>query len=124
KAGELKQLLEPGNTDFAALLGDHQLIDALRRWPAAWDAQALVAALRPPVQRLYSIASSRKRVGEEAHLTVDVLRYRAHGVDHLGAASGFLSALEESGSAPVHIEPNERFRVPLDACRDILMIGP
>lgn len=123
-ADDLKQLLEPGNAGLAALLGDHQLIDTLRRWPAAWDAQALVAALRPQAQRLYSIASSRKRVGEEAHLTVDVLRYRAHGFDHLGAASGFLAALAEGGSVPVYIEPNERFRVPLDASRDILMIGP
>src|SRR5690606_18754837 len=123
-AGELKQLLEPGNAGFAALLADHQLIDTLRRWPAAWDAQALVAALRPQAQRLYSIASSRKRVGEEAHLTVDALRYQAHGFDHLGAASGFLAALEEGGSVPVYVEPNERFRVPLDASRDIIMVGP
>lgn len=123
-AGELAQLLEPGNPALAALLNDHQLIDALRRWPAAWDAQALVAALRPQAQRLYSIASSRKRVGEEAHLTVDVLRYRAHGFDHLGAASGFLAALEEGAQLPVYIEPNERFRVPADAGRDIIMVGP
>jgi len=40
----------------------------LRRWPAGWSAQELVAALRPLAPRLYSIASSRKRVGEEAHL--------------------------------------------------------
>lgn len=123
-ADELKQLLEPGNAGFAALLGDHQLIDTLRRWPAAWDAQALVAALRPQAQRLYSIASSRKRVGEEAHLTVDVLRYQAHGFDHLGAASGFLAALEDGGSVPIYIEPNERFRIPADASRDIIMVGP
>ena len=73
-AQALSQLLEPGNAGLAALLGDHQLMDVLRRWPAAWDANSLVAALRPQVQRLYSIASSRKRVGEEAHLTLDVLR--------------------------------------------------
>ena len=123
-AADLRTLLEPGNADFAALLGDHQLIDALRRWPADWDAAALVAALRPQARRLYSIASSRKRVGEEAHLTLDVLRYQAHGFDHLGAASGFLAALEEGASVPVYIEPNERFRVPADASRDIIMIGP
>ena len=76
------------------------------------------------MRRLYSIASSRKRVGEEAHLTVDVLRYHAHGADHLGAASGFLSALEEGAQLPVYIEPNERFRVPTDASRDIIMVGP
>lgn len=123
-ARELAQLLEPGNSGLATLLNDHQLIDALRRWPADWDAAALVAALRPQVRRLYSIASSRKRVGDEAHLTLDVLRYHAHGIDHLGAASGFLAALEEGAQLPVYIEPNERFRVPADASRDIIMVGP
>jgi sulfite reductase (NADPH) flavoprotein alpha-component len=123
-AQALSQLLEPGNAGLAALLGDHQLIDVLRRWPVAWDADSLVAALRPQVQRLYSIASSRKRVGEEAHVTLDVLRYSAHGTDHLGAASSFLAALDEDASVPVFIEPNERFRVPADSSRDILMIGP
>ncbi|MFT4180067.1 MAG: assimilatory sulfite reductase (NADPH) flavoprotein subunit [Thermomonas sp.] len=123
-AAQLKTLLEPGNPGFAALLDDHQLIDVLRRWPAEWDAASLLAALRPQAQRLYSIASSRKRVGEEAHLTLDVLRYAAHGHEHLGAASGFLAALEEGAQVPVYIEPNERFRVPADASRDIIMIGP
>ena len=122
---ELARLLEAQDkSGLAAVFDTHQLIDVLRRWPAGWDADALVAALRPQAQRLYSIASSRKRVGEEAHLTVDALRYQAHGFEHLGAASGFLASLEEGGSLPVYIEPNERFRVPADAARDILMIGP
>ena len=122
---ELARLLEAQDkSGLAAVFDTHQLIDVLRRWPAGWDADALVAALRPQAQRLYSIASSRKRVGEEAHLTVDALRYQAHGFEHLGAASGFLASLEEGGSLPVYIEPNERFRVPADAARDIIMIGP
>ena len=122
---ELARLLEAQDkSGLAAVFDTHQLIDVLRRWPAGWDADALVAALRPQAQRLYSIASSRKRVGEEAHLTVDALRYQAHGFEHVGAASGFLASLEEGGSLPVYIEPNERFRVPADAARDILMIGP
>lgn len=124
KSAELNQLLEPGSTGLIALLADHQLIDVLRRWRGSWDAPSLVAALRPQAQRLYSIASSRKRVGEEAHLTLDVLRYLAHGFEHLGAASNFLAGLDEDGRVPVYIEPNERFRVPTDASRDILMIGP
>ncbi len=124
EAADLDTLLQPGNSDFAALLADHQLVDVLRRWPTAWDADALVAALRPQAQRLYSIASSRKRVGEEAHLTVDVLAYQAHGHAHGGAASGFLGDLAEGDNTQVYIEPNERFRVPADASRDIIMIGP
>ena len=122
---ELARLLEAQDkSGLAAVFDTHQLIDVLRRWPAGWDADALVAALRPQAQRLYSIASSRKRVGEEAHLTVDALRYQAHGFEHVGAASGFLASLEEGGSLPLYVEPNERFRVPADASRDIIMIGP
>ena len=124
-AKALTELLDPTRSaGLAALLADHQLVDVLRRWPADWDHDALVAALRPQAQRLYSIASSRKRVGEEAHLTVDVLGYHAHGHDHGGAASGFLAALDEGGQVPVYIEPNDRFRVPADGARDIIMIGP
>jgi sulfite reductase (NADPH) flavoprotein alpha-component len=124
-AAALEQLLDPTQTaGLAALLADHQVIDVLRRWPADWDHSALLDALRPLAPRLYSIASSRKRVGDEVHLTVDVLDYQAHGHAHGGAASGFLAALAEGDSAPVYIEPNERFRVPADASRDILMIGP
>lgn len=121
----LNDLLAPmRNADFAALLGDHQLVDVLRRWPAPWDAAELVASLRPLAPRLYSIASSRKRVGDEAHLAVDVLDYQAHGHPHLGSGSGFLAALDEGAHAPVYVEANERFRVPADATRDILMVGP
>ena len=124
-AASLQQLLDPTQpAGLAALLADHQLVDVLRRWPADWDHEALLGALRPQAQRLYSIASSRKRVGEEAHLTLDVLRYQAHGQEHLGAASAFLAELEEGAQVPVYIEPNERFRVPADASRDIIMIGP
>lgn len=125
RAEALNDLLAPArNAEFGALLGDHQLIDVLRRWPASWDPQDLVAALRPLAPRLYSIASSRKRVGDEAHLTVDVLDYQAHGHAHLGSGSGFLAALDEGAHAPVYVEANERFRVPADASRDILMVGP
>src|SRR5690606_15243797 len=123
-SAELARLLEPGNAGFAALLADHQLLDVLRRWPADWTAEALLAALRPQVKRLYSIASSRKRVGDEAHLTVDVVRYQAHGHAHVGAASAFLAGLGEGDQLPVYVEPNERFRVPADASRDIIMVGP
>lgn len=125
RASELDALLAPGRTsDLSALLGSHQLVDVLRRWPAEWEPEGLLAALRPLAPRLYSIASSRARVGEEVHLTVDVLRYQAHGVDRLGSASGYLAALAEGDHAPVYIEANDRFRLPADPARDIIMVGP
>ena len=49
---------------------------AARSYPAEWTPEELVAALRPLAPRLYSIASSREAVGDEAHLTVAVVDYR------------------------------------------------
>jgi sulfite reductase (NADPH) flavoprotein alpha-component len=124
RARDLDDLLTPGNADLSALLGSHQVIDVLRRWPVEWNPAELLAALRPLAPRLYSIASSRKRVGEEVHLTLDVLNYDAHGYAHSGSASGFLANLAEGDHAPDYIETNDRFRVPADPLRDILMVGP
>jgi len=123
-ARELDDLLTPGNADLSALLGSHQVIDVLRRWPVEWNVAELLGALRPLAPRLYSIASSAKRVGEEVHLTVDVLNYDAHGHAHSGSASGFLASLAEGDHAAVYVEANERFRVPADGARDIIMVGP
>ena len=120
---ELTRLSRPFLAAHAERSGARALTELLDPTQSAGLA-ALLAALRPQAQRLYSIASSRKRVGEEAHLTVDVLGYHAHGHEHGGAASGFLAALDEGGQVPVYIEPNERFRVPADGARDIVMIGP
>ncbi len=106
------------------MLADEQPIDLLRRYPAPWQAEALLATLRPLAPRLYSIASSTKAVGEEVHLTVAVVDYEAHGSTHWGAASSLLAATGEDGTLPVFIESNERFRLPTDGSRDIIMIGP
>lgn len=122
---ELARLLQPQqSTQLTAVLANDQPIDLLRRYPATWQPEALLAALRPLAPRLYSIASSAKAVGEEVHLTVAVVDYQAHGSAHWGTASAFLAAADEDGKVPVFIEPNERFRLPADGSRDIIMIGP
>ncbi|QSQ18831.1 assimilatory sulfite reductase (NADPH) flavoprotein subunit [Pyxidicoccus parkwayensis] len=123
---ELKRLLEPSGAEgFRALLASHQVIDLLRAHPAPWGATELVAALRRLAPRLYSIASSSKRVGSEAHLTVSVVDYTAFGTRHLGAASSYLaSRAAGTDKVRVFIEPNERFRLPDDGDKDVLMIGP
>ncbi|WP_049622864.1 assimilatory sulfite reductase (NADPH) flavoprotein subunit [Frateuria defendens] len=121
----LRGLLRPEHAvELAAVLEREQPIDLLRRHPAAWDATALVAALRPLTPRLYSIASSQAAVGEEVHLTVAVVDYRNQGEQRWGAASAFLAASEEDAGVPVFIEANERFRLPQDSSRDVIMIGP
>ncbi|WP_426271424.1 assimilatory sulfite reductase (NADPH) flavoprotein subunit [Dyella kyungheensis] len=122
---ELAGVLRPDQSSrLTALLADLQPIDLWRRHPAAWSADELVAALRPQTPRLYSIASSQKAVGDEVHLTVAVIDYLAHGQRHWGAASSFLAASTDEHRLPVFIEENERFRLPKDDSRDVIMIGP
>jgi len=106
------------------LLTTHQVVDLLHAYPAAWDAQSFVAALRPLTPRLYSIASSLKVSEDEAHLTVARVAYEAFGRGHVGAASQFLAAREVDGRVPVFVESNDRFRLPQDTSRDVIMIGP
>jgi len=121
----LKALLQPaGNAELARLLNTQQLIDALRAWPAPWDAAALVAALRPLAPRMYSIASSQAQVDEEVHLTVALVRFEKEGEARWGVGSRYLCDAEEGAQVPVFIEANERFRLPADSARDVIMVGP
>jgi sulfite reductase (NADPH) flavoprotein alpha-component len=126
ESAELQRLLAPeGAEAFRALLKSHQIIDLLRLWPAPWTAAELVRALRKLAPRSYSIASSQKRVGAEAHLTVAVVDYVAFGARHTGTASYFLaSRTGDEERVRVFVEPNERFRLPRDSARDVIMIGP
>lgn len=123
---DLARVLEPAQREaLTQLLDTHQPIDLLRRYPVKWDAEQLVAVLRPLTPRLYSIASSPKAVGEdEVHLTVAVVNYHAHGSEHVGAASSFLATAGDDTRVPVFVEANERFRLPGDTGRDVIMIGP
>jgi sulfite reductase (NADPH) flavoprotein alpha-component len=64
-------------------------------------------------------------VGEEAHLTVAVVDYEHDGERRLGAASAHLAGLTgDDAKVRVFIEANDRFRLPADPARDVIMIGP
>ncbi len=106
---------------LAAFLRTRQLVDVVNDYPADWTPQALVDALRRLTPRLYSIASSPDANPGEVHLTVDVVRYRAFGREHWGAASNFVVSGRDS--VPVYVEPNEHFRLPDDGDLPIIMIG-
>lgn len=121
----LAALLDTGRgAELAQLLERVQPVDLLRRHPGEWTADAFVSALRPLTPRLYSIASSPLEVGEEAHLTVAHVAYETNGHARHGVASGLLARSQPGETLPVFIERNERFRLPRDASRDVLMIGP
>lgn len=121
----LQALLQPAHREaFRKLLATQQPIDLLRKHPVGWSGEALIAALRPLAPRLYSIASSRAAVGDEAHLTVAHVEYESDGGTRWGAASHWLATRAEGETIEVYLERNERFRLPVDASRDIIMIGP
>jgi sulfite reductase (NADPH) flavoprotein alpha-component len=108
--------------DWAA---GRQIVDLLETAPGALTAEQLTALLRPLPPRYYSIASSRKAVGEEAHLLVAGLRYVAHGRQRTGVASVDITERHgEGGSLNVFLRPNPYFRLPNDAARPVIMVGP
>ncbi|WP_147654142.1 assimilatory sulfite reductase (NADPH) flavoprotein subunit [Vulcaniibacterium gelatinicum] len=126
RSGEaaLAALLAPERAQaFAHWLEGRQVLDLVRGRPGLFDAAALVAALRPLTPRLYSIASSMRAVGEEAHLTVAHAAWERAGEARFGVASHFLAVQEEGATLPVFVERNERFRLPRDPDRAIVMIG-
>jgi sulfite reductase (NADPH) flavoprotein alpha-component len=121
----LHSLLQPENAEaLRAVLTERQPIDLLQGHPVAWTGDALVAALRPLTPRLYSIASSRAAVDDEVHLTVAHVEYETRAGTRWGAASHWLATRREGETIEVYLEANERFRLPVDADRDIIMVGP
>lgn len=125
EAEALKQLLQEDRAgERSAFLHTHHIIDILRRFPVA-DVmpQGFVSALRPLQPRLYSLASSLAAVPDEAHLTVAPVRYKLHGEQRSGVASGLLADHAEPDSVfPVYIQSNPHFRLPVDDV-PIIMIG-
>jgi sulfite reductase (NADPH) flavoprotein alpha-component len=125
-SGPLREALDPAGSDrLRQLLTTWQLPDLLAHHPAAWPAADLVAALRPLTPRLYSIASSPlPSNGNEVHLTVAHIDYNFEGANRWGVGSHYLCNLALDAHVRVFVEPNNRFRLPVDGKRDIIMIGP
>jgi sulfite reductase (NADPH) flavoprotein alpha-component len=91
--------------------------------PHGLDAAALVKLLRPLGQRLYSLASSLAATPDEAHLTVSLVEYEAHGRARRGVVSGILAELDDDAALPVYLHRNTAFRLPTDGDAPIVMIG-
>jgi sulfite reductase (NADPH) flavoprotein alpha-component len=109
----------------AAWAEGRQVIDLLETAPGRLSNEQLTALLRPLPPRYYSIASSRKAVGEESHLLVAALRYTSHGRRRAGVASVDITARHRPGDRlNVFLRSNPHFRLPNDSDRPIIMIGP
>ena len=125
----LRALVQPEQSEqLREFLSHTHLVDLLARFPLPsarlWQPSELLPLLRPLAPRLYSIASAASQVGAEVHLTVAHVAYALHGTQRFGVASHTLANTQEGASVPVFIETNERFRLPTDRTRDVIMIGP
>src|SRR5215207_4283145 len=119
---QLRRLIDEGGA--RAWIEGRQLVDLLEAFPATLAPEQLQALTRPLPPRAYSIASSRKEVGEEAHLLVAAVRYESHGRARAGVASTHVAdRLKAGGSVRVRVKPNRHFRLP-DPSSDIIMVGP
>src|SRR5690606_34394776 len=96
-----------------AWIEGRQLIDLVASFPIAVTAATLRAVTRPLAPRAYSVASSRREVGDEAHLLVSAVRYRSHGRDRKGVASNYVAERRKRGDKiKVKLRPNKWFRLP------------
>ena len=122
---KLEQLLDDPQ-QLNDYLHGRELIDLVADFPAGHlTPQAFIDCLRKLPPRLYSIASSLKRHPGEAHITVAVVRYQAHGRQRKGVGSTFLAdRIGEGAAVPVYIDHNTNFKLPADPSAPIIMIGP
>jgi sulfite reductase (NADPH) flavoprotein alpha-component len=118
----VKLLIESGAAK--TWIAGRQLIDLIDHFPATLSAEQLRALTRPLAPRAYSIASSRREVGQEAHLLISAVRYETHGRARKGVASiDIAERLKKGSRLRVKLRPNKHFALPVPD-RDIIMIGP
>jgi sulfite reductase (NADPH) flavoprotein alpha-component len=118
----VKAMLESG--EAKGWITGRQLIDLVEYFPIALSVEQLRALTRPLAPRAYSIASSRREVGEEAHLLISAVRYETHGRARKGVASTYVSERLKTGNrVRVKLKPNKHFALPAPE-RDIIMVGP
>jgi sulfite reductase (NADPH) flavoprotein alpha-component len=118
----VKALIETG--DAKEWIVGRQLIDLIATFPIALTADHLRAVTRPLAPRAYSIASSRREVGDDAHLLVSAVRYQTHGRVRKGVASNYVAErLKRGGRVRVKLKPNKHFGLPAQD-KDIIMVGP
>jgi sulfite reductase (NADPH) flavoprotein alpha-component len=105
-------------------IAGRQLIDLIATFPISLDAEKLRALTRPLAPRAYSIASSRREVGDEAHLLISAVRYDSHGRARKGVASNYVAErLKRGQHVRVKLKPNRHFALPAPD-KDIIMVGP
>ncbi len=122
KNKDVEKLLKDENALDDYIYG-RDLLDLLEDFPYEWHPAKLVQILRPLPPRLYSIASSMDKVGDEVHITVSVVRYEKKNRTRVGACTSYLAdIIDIDGEIPIYIEKNPAFKMPLNGSK-IIMVG-
>ncbi|KZC02168.1 Sulfite reductase [NADPH] flavoprotein alpha-component [Methylobacterium radiotolerans] len=120
---DAQTLIDSG--EAKAWIEGRHLIDLLETYPAKLTAEHIGTITRPLPPRAYSIASSRKEVGDEVHLAIAAVRYETHGRARSGVASVHVAdRIRDGAKLRVRLKPNRHFRLPQDPATDIIMVGP
>lgn len=127
KCTALLDLLVPEHQEHLdRYIYDRGLIDLLVEYPGVIeDPGELVAMLPKLMPRLYSISSSPIAHLGQIHTTVAVVRYSSHNRERGGVCSTlFADRSVLSDRLPIYIQPNKKFKLPLDPDAPMIMIGP
>ncbi len=105
-------------------LWGHQMLDALRAFPIAVDAEELLRHLKRLQPRLYSISSSQKVRQDEVHLTVSTVRFKVEGLQRKGVCSTFLADRAKDTPLQIFVQSSKTFRLPQASETPVIMVGP
>jgi sulfite reductase (NADPH) flavoprotein alpha-component len=127
KCAKLLDILAPGQqARLEQYVLDRGLVDLVSEYPGVIEDPADLVGMLPRLSpRLYSISSSPRAHHGQIHATVAVVRYRSHNRDRGGVCSTlFADRTQISERLPIYIQPNKKFRLPLNPDAPIIMIGP
>jgi sulfite reductase (NADPH) flavoprotein alpha-component len=93
-------------------------------YPGQLSVEEFLGILRSLSQRLYSLASSSKVVGDQADITVKIIENSHQDRMRNGVCSSFLwNRLDVGDMVPVTLETIAKFRLPETDDKDIIMIS-
>jgi len=103
---------------------ENDVLDLVADFPGTFTVEQFVGTLRKLSQRLYSVASSRNEVGEQADITVKIIENSDVKRTRNGVCSSFLwNRLDVGDMVPVALESIPKFRLPEDLTKPVIMIG-
>lgn len=102
----------------------NDVLDLVRDYKGLITELQFLSILRKLTQRLYSAASSRSNNSDTVDITVKIIENEDKGRIRNGVCSSFLlHRLEPGDKVPIALEPIDKFRLPEDGNKPIIMIG-